>query len=149
MNILAIDPGTRCGWASFYAGHVESGTHEFPLPRGCSPGLRFLRFRSWLADMIRMSQPDLIVYERPHLRGGYAVDLLVGFTSRIQEACAEAGIECEAVHSATLKKAATGSGRADKRAMLEAASERFGKRIDDDNEADALMLLWLAMREHK
>ena len=148
-SILAIDPGTHCGWASFHKGHIESGVHDFALGRGDSPGMRFLRFRNWLADILTMSAPQLVVYERPHLRGGYATDLLVGFVTRIQEACAERGIECEAVHSATLKKGVTGSGRADKGAVMRVVSEEFGRKVTDDNEADALGLLWIAMKEAK
>ena len=149
MNILALDCGTKTGWASSFAGHIESGTHDFTPARGDSPGMRFLRFRSWLKDMFSMTDPALVIYERAHMRGGYATDLLVGFTTRIQEECAEQGVECEAVHTATLKKAATGSGRADKAAMIAVAEERFGRTTVDDNEADALCLLWYAMREHK
>ena len=147
MNILAIDPGTHCGWASFDGERVESGVHEFRLGRGDSPGMRFLQFNAWLAEMIALVKPTLIVFERPHLRGGYATDLLVGFTTRIEERCAEAGLECHAVHSATLKKAATGSGRADKLGMMRAMSERYGRTIDNDNEADALGLLWVTMQK--
>ena len=149
MNLLAIDPGIKTGWASFAQGHVESGVHEFALGRGDSPGMRFLRFRNWLADMLTMTGAQLVIYERPHMRGGFATDLLVGFVTRIQEACAERGIECEAVHSATLKKNACGSGRADKSAMVKVAAVRFGKAITSDDEADALNLLWLAMEEHR
>jgi len=149
VNILALDLGTRTGYASFSDNRVESGVKDFPLGRGDSPGMRFIRFNRWLVDMIALTWPALITYERPHLRGGYATDLLVGFATRVQERCAEAGIECEAVHSATLKKAATGSGRAGKDAMIAAAEERFGKSVTDDNEADALCLLWMAMKEMK
>jgi len=141
MNILAIDCGTKTGWASWSNGHLESGVHEFAVGRGESPGLRFLRFRSWLVDMLTMTGPGLVVYEQSHLRGGHATDLLVGMTTRVVEECAARGIEYAAVHTATLKKAATGSGKADKRAMIEAASKRWGKRPVDDNEGDALCLL--------
>jgi len=146
MNILAIDCGTKTGWASWSNGHLESGVHEFSLARGDSPGMRFLRFRSFLVDMVTMTKPDLVTYERAHMRGGFATDLLVGLTTRIQEECAARRINCEAVHSATLKKAACGSGRADKAAMLKAASERFGRVVTSDDEADALCLLDLAMK---
>lgn len=147
MNLLAIDPGTHCGWASLSNGHVESGVHDFALGRGDSPGMRFLRFRNWLADMLTMTKPGRVIYERAHMRGGFATDLLVGLTTRIQEMCAEKGIECEAIHSATLKKGVTGSGRADKGAIMRVMSEEFGRKITDDNEADALGLLWMAMKE--
>jgi Holliday junction resolvasome RuvABC endonuclease subunit len=141
MNILAIDCGTKTGWASWSNGHLESGVHEFNIGRGESPGLRFLRFRSWLVDMLTMTEPDLVVYEQAHLRGGHAVDLLVGMTSRIQEECAGRRIEYGACHSATLKKFATGSGRAEKAAMKEFAARTWGKQPQDDNEGDALCLL--------
>jgi Holliday junction resolvasome RuvABC endonuclease subunit len=149
MNLLAIDPGIHLGWASFANGHVESGVHDFALGRGDSPGMRFLRFRQWLADMLTMTKPGLVIYERPHMRGGFATDLLVGFSTRIQEACAERGIEFEAVHSATLKKSACGSGRAQKAEMILVARERFAKAVTSDDEADALNLLWLAMKENR
>ena len=148
MNYLSLDPGTRCGFASLCAGRIESGVQTFPLGRGDSPGMRFIRFNRWLAEMCDTLKPDLIIWERPHLRGGYATDLLVGFTTRVQEACAARGIECEAVHSATLKKSATGSGRADKAAMIREASRFAGRRIESDDEADALMLLAMAMKEN-
>jgi len=148
MNILAIDPGTRLGWSSLFKGYVESGVHEFRLDRGDSPGIRFLRFRAWLVDMLAMTNPELVVFERPHMRGGYATDLLVGLVTRIQEECAARRIECEAIHSATLKKHATGSGRADKAAMLKSAREEWGKHITDDNEADARWILDWAIKKY-
>ena len=68
--------------------------------------------------------------------------------TRLQEACAERGIEYAAVHSATLKKASCGSGKADKDAMKAEASRRFpGRAILDDNEADALLLLEYGRRQ--
>jgi len=149
MNILAIDPGTKTGWASLSKRHIESGVHDFQLGRGDSPGMRFLRFRNWLADMLTMTAPDLVVYERPLLKFGYSAEVLAGFTTRIQEACAERRIECEAVHGPTLKKFTCGTGRADKAQMVVAATKRFGKKVHDDNEADALNLLWLAMQENR
>jgi len=146
VNLLAIDPGTRCGWASSSGGRVESGVQEFQLGRGDSPGMRFIRFNAWLVELVDLTKPGLIVYERPHMRGGFATDLLIGLSTRIQELCAARGIEHEAVHSATLKKSATGICRADKAAMVGAARERFERSVKDDNEADALMLLDYAMR---
>jgi len=149
MNILAIDPGTKCGWASLSKRHIESGVHDFALARGDSPGIRFLRFRNWLADMLTMTAPDLVVYEQPLLKFGYSAEILAGFTTRIQEACAERAINCMAVHGSTLKKFTCGTGRADKTQMVIAAAKRFDKKVQDDNEADALNLLWFAMQENK
>jgi Holliday junction resolvasome RuvABC endonuclease subunit len=140
--ILALDFGTRTGWAALSDGHVESGVQTFDLARGESAGMRFIRFRRWLEEILALTRPGLCVYEQAHHRGGHATELLVGMATRLQEACAEKGMEYTAVHSATLKKASCGSGRADKSAMIAEARRRFpGREIADDNEADALMLL--------
>jgi len=58
----------------------------------------------------------------------------------VQAWCAEHGIEHAAVHSATIKKHATGKGNAGKQEMV-AAMQALGFRPEDDNEADALALL--------
>ena len=164
MRILAIDPGTHCGWATWDGQHVESGVQVFDLKRGESPGMRFLRFRRWLyavagVTSVRISVqrqqghlPDLLVYEQAHHRGGAATEILVGMTTRIMEFAAEIGAEHVAVHSGTLKKFATGRGNASKADMIVAA-EGWGARwgigdtITDDNIADALLLLAWAREE--
>ena len=38
--ILALDLGTRTGWALAEHGRVESGVHVFDVQRGESPGMR-------------------------------------------------------------------------------------------------------------
>lgn len=145
VRLLAIDPGTHLGWAVSYDGRVESGVEDFSLARGESPGMRFIRFNAWLAEMCGSAKPEIILYEQPHLRGGAATDVLVGITTRIDEACALRGIEHASVHSSTLKKSATGHGNADKGTMLAAANVRWaetlGRAIHSDDEADALHLL--------
>jgi hypothetical protein len=50
------------------------------------------------------------------------------------------------VHTATLKKFSTGSGRANKQDMIKAAKEQ-GWNPEDDNKADACFLLEYAMNE--
>jgi Holliday junction resolvasome RuvABC endonuclease subunit len=147
---LALDLGSKTGWATReIGGRVTSGVQEFSLQRGDSAGMRFIRFNRWLREMLADVKPSLVVYEKPHMRGGYATDLLVGFMTRIQEACVEQGIEYEGVHSLTLKKATCGTGKADKAKMIEWAAEHYSRdaRNLDDNEADALCLLAYVGRE--
>ena len=145
MNILALDLGTRTGWALLLDGALESGVQTFDLRRGESAGLRFLRFRSWLSGLLEEHRPALVAYELPHHRGGPATELTVGFSTRVQEAAAALGLEYASVHSATLKKHATGSGRAEKGAMVVAARRRWGIEPEDDNHADALLVLAWAL----
>lgn len=147
-TILALDLATKTGWAVLNPGEwrtPESGVQKFELSRGESPGMRFLRFRRWLEEVVRLYSPAVIVYEQSHHRGGAATEIAVGFSTRVQEVAAMLGAEHVAVHSATLKKHATGSGRAGKEEMIVAATGRWGYEPQDDNEGDALCLLSYAI----
>jgi hypothetical protein len=60
MNILALDLGTRTGWAMAENGRTKSGVQLFDVKRGESPGMRYLRFNRWLEDMAAGERkPDL------------------------------------------------------------------------------------------
>ena len=149
--ILALDLGMRTGYAIRENGRVESGVQVFDVKRGESPGMRYLRFNRWLADVCHAGLDAVfgrdalavgfIVYEQTHHRGGAATEVAAGFATRAQEFCARHGLEHAAVHTATLKKFATGRGNAKKPEMIAAAQARFGYPVADDNEADALWLL--------
>ena len=139
-NILALDLGSRLGFAAFFEERVESGVVEFKVERGESIGMRFVRFNRWLAEILSVVQPQLVLYELPHLRGGFATDVLVGMSTRVMEACARHEIEYVSVHTGTLKKYAI-SGKATKQEMAEKARIRFGNHLKDDNEIDAMWLL--------
>jgi crossover junction endodeoxyribonuclease RuvC len=145
--LLALDLGTRCGWALWDGARLESGVQVFDLKRGESPGMRFVRFNAWLASWAPDTpRPALIAYEQTHHRGGAATEVAAGLATRVQEFCARHGVEHVAVHSATLKKWATGKGNADKAGMLAAVCRRW-KPVTDDNETDAVALLQYALRE--
>lgn len=146
MNILALDLATRTGWAIVADGRLlESGVQDFTKRRGESNGLLFLRARKWLRDVADLYKPALIAYERAHFRGGAATEICVGLQTRAQELAAELGIEAAPVATMTLKKWATGSGKADKLAMIERAAKAMGRVPLDDNEADAVLIgLWAA-----
>jgi Holliday junction resolvasome RuvABC endonuclease subunit len=148
MNILALDLATKTGWALLENGRVESGVQEFAVKRGESPGMRYLRFNRWLDQLLGTRQAiGLIVYEQQHHRGGAATEVAAGFVTRVQEACAEHVIDHATVHTATLKKFATGRGNADKSEMVKSARVKFGREPQDDNEADALWILEYARKE--
>jgi Holliday junction resolvasome RuvABC endonuclease subunit len=147
MNILSLDLATKTGWASNVHGR-RSGVVEFALKRGESPGMRFLRCRAWLNEIwsLLSGQIDIIAYEQAHHRGGAATAVCVGLVTEVLAFAAEHNIELMPVHTATLKKFATGSGRADKKDMVQAAKER-GWEPQDHNEADAQLLLDYAISE--
>ena len=150
MRILTLDLATKTGYAYWDGTRlVQSGTKEFVRERGESPGMRFLRFRAWLKEMEAVCPHlDLVVYEQAHHRGGAATEIGVGLVTHLQAWCAEHGIEHTKVHSATLKKSATGSGRASKADVIQAMQARWGVVVSDDNEADALALLDWALKHY-
>lgn len=145
MRILALDLGSSCGWAfldTSAPATVESGTQQFALQRGDSPGMRYIAFRAWLVRIGEQAVPEVVVYEQNFRRGGAATEIAAGFSTRVQEYCAERRLECTSVNVATLKKRYAGSGRADKAALAAAMAVRWGCRdLNAGDEADALAVL--------
>lgn len=158
MPVLALDLATKTGWALLDRnGRIESGVQEFQLKRGESKGMRFLRFRKWMKDVLTLGelgvqfskdQPGLVTWEQAHHRGGDATELCVGLVTNVLADAAFHGLEHMSVHSATLKKFATGSGKAGKEEMIVKAKELYPNvEILDDNHADALIMLKYALTE--
>lgn len=150
--ILALDTGTKTGWALIDGGKViESGVQDFSKKRGESNGGMFLRFRRWLIEIAQDEDgntPNLLVYEQAHHRGGAATEICVNLTGRVQEVAATLNIEVAAYHTAHLKKWATGKGRADKDAMIKRAEVLAEKKVEDDNEADAILCGLMAWEDY-
>jgi Holliday junction resolvasome RuvABC endonuclease subunit len=145
MKILALDLGTRTGWAH---GMGASGVQDFTARRGDSPGMRWLEFRAWLCRLLDSAPAAVIVYEQAHHRGGAATHVAHALIGVVEAVAAERGLEVTNRHTATIKKHALGSGRGDKSQMFQAAKAKWPDRtLADDNEADALWLLDLATKE--
>ena len=145
MYILALDLGTKCGWADSkgYSGvwHLKPSTHE-------SAGERYRKFEMFLKEEISSHQINFIVYEEVHRHiGTEAAHVYGGLMAILQLICCGKGIEYKGVGVGTIKKHATGSGSASKEEMIKSAIQKF-KRINvvDDNHADALHLLDYAQK---
>ena len=55
-TILALDLGTHTGWALHHMdGTITSGTEHFKPQRFEGGGMRFLRFKRWLAELLTTS----------------------------------------------------------------------------------------------
>ena len=147
-RILAIDPGTRCGWARLDGAQVESGVWDFSGPQ--SWGAKWSDFHARLMGKTTALQAQTIVCEdQTRIRGRYAL-LCWGWQVMVMALAAQQHMELLVVNPATLKKWATGSGKASKDEMVRATNAQMailqpytGRRraIWDDNEADALLLL--------
>ena len=142
--LLAIDPGTACGWAlRGAAGVVASGVWNLRGGRYEGGGMRFLRLRGFLDAAFAATPFQEVAFEevRRHM-GVDAAHIYGGVVATLSAFCEEKKIPYQGIHWATVKKLATGKGNADKAAMLEAARRQWpGHEFVDDNEADAR---WIA-----
>jgi len=145
MNILAIDPGTKCGYAM---GPALSGVWNLSIKPGEGAGMRFFRLRNYLVECCR--DVDMVVYEdvARHL-GTQAAHIYGGIVAHIQEYCEMNHTHYVGVPVKTIKLFATGKGNADKAAMIAAARERWPEYdLKDDNQVDALWIWAWATEEY-
>jgi hypothetical protein len=158
LPMLALDLATKTGWAmKDRTGAIASGMQEFALKRGESKGMRFLRFRKWLREMLALGEigtsfsedePGVIAFEQAHHRGGAATELCVGLMTDTLAEAARISAEHMPIHTGQLKKWATGKGNTGKAGMMARAQELYpGIELIDDNHADALLLLSYALEE--
>ena len=153
MKILAIDPGTKCGYA---LSPFESGVWNLSVGRHEGGGMRFVKLRNYLtktvggASQFGQSLVDMVAYEevRGH-KGTDAAQVYGGIVAIISEYCEWVKIPYQGVPVGTIKKFATGKGNSNKEAMLAAAREKWPEvDIVDDNQADALFLWAWAKEEY-
>jgi len=143
MRIIGIDPGLSTGWAVCTGENTSCGVWQLRDPHQHPLGV----FASLLHGLIGVGSDsiDLIVYEEPVARGNAArrLNQQLGAIIVVAEECK---IPHYPVNPATLKKWATGNGRADKDQMAIAAHRhgvrvtQYGTSLDDHNAVDAALL---------
>jgi crossover junction endodeoxyribonuclease RuvC len=143
--ILALDLGSRCGWAVLpRSGRIASGVSEFKPGRFEGAGMAFLRFEKFLADVTNASGPfDAVVFEEVRAHAGtLAAQVYGGFLAHLTAWCERHAVPYLGVPVATIKRHVTGKGNASKDDVINAVRAR-GHAPKDDNEADAIaILLW-------
>jgi hypothetical protein len=146
---LALDLGTNTGFAVLRAdGRIESGEERFNPKAGEGPGGRFVRFRRWLLD-VKQANPELarVVYEDVAFIGkpgaAYAVQIYGGFLAIVLMFIEHHQLEAEGFAVGRIKKQFAGSGKAQKKDVIETC-KRLGFNPGGDNEADAIALLHVA-----
>ena len=145
--VLALDLGTTAGWAlRGHDGLIASGTVSFRPGRYDGGGMRYLRFTNWLTEIDRLSGPIAAIwYEEVRSHRGTDASHVYGGLMATQTAWAELrGVPYAGVPVGTIKRHAAGKGNAGKEAVIAAMRAR-GYAPADDNEADALTLLFWAI----
>ena len=154
MKVLALDPATKTGWAYSSDGvvHTASGVWDFSVKRDESGGMRLIRLESKLEVIRNELGVDLLVFEAarnagPHMQGAVVVQSeLQGVMKYWSERC---DVQYRGYSPTEIKKWATGKGNSGKPLMVEAARLKWpGVEIVDDNQADAMHLLDLALSEY-
>lgn len=147
-NIIALDCGTLTGYATCINGKIESGMQDFSKRRGESNGILFMRFNKWLRELKNLcGSIDVVAYEQAHNRGGYATEIGNGLTTRVEEFAVEIGAEYMSVHTGTLKKFITGSGKGDKALIVAWFKRKTGRMPVSDDESDALAILYYTLSQ--
>lgn len=148
MIVLALDLGTVTGWAISQDGTINSGTQTFRPNRYEGGGMRFLRFRKWLTEVKNAAgEIDAVYFEevRRHM-GVDAAHVYGGFLATLSAWCEHHHIAYQGVPVGTIKRHATGKGQASKDAVIRAVQDK-GHEPQDDNEADAIALLYFAIEQ--
>lgn len=142
--LLSLDLGTVTGWAIITvtcAGFaVASGTWDFRPGRFDGAGVRYVRFRKQLLEILLKGEVGAVFFEevRRHV-GADAARVYGALFGVVTSVCEELKIPYNGVPVGTIKKSWTGKGNASKDMMV-AEAIKHGYDISDDNEADAIAL---------
>lgn len=143
MTLIGIDPGTSCGWAATVDGRrVGSGAWDLRPRRHEGGGMRYLRARTHFRELVGHLRDggtvDAVAYEEVRRHAGTdAAHVYGGIVAMIGAECEALKIPYRGIPVATVKRLATGSGRAGKGEMVAAMLDDVGIEPATDDEADA------------
>ncbi|TXH18818.1 MAG: hypothetical protein E6R03_01535 [Hyphomicrobiaceae bacterium] len=151
MSLLALDLGRFLGYARIIGGQVISGHVDFAPQKQRQfegGGMRYLRFRQWLNKMHAMHAVDEVIYEEVRRHKATAAAHAYGaYQSTLSSWCEEQGVPYSSVLPQAIKLFATGKAHAGKDLMIAAAYTQFGVDTNNDNEADAVALLYYRLND--
>lgn len=139
INILALDVATKTGFCT----ETAHGNWDFSLKRDESSGMRLIRFKAKLRELVSLEGINLIAFERSQGFHQNAVIVQSELHGVLKLFCEENKIDYRAYSPSEIKKFATGKGNANKQAMVEAAKSKYNYSGSDDNEADAIHIYHL------
>lgn len=146
--ILGLDPATKCGYA---VKDGPSGTWDFTSKRDQSPSLKLIRLKNSLTNIHNQHGLKIVAFEAARNAGKRNQGALVVQSEMqgiIKQFCDERDIPYRGYSPSEIKKHATGKGNASKEDMIAAAKRKFIQiNLVDDNHADALWVLDLAIKE--
>ncbi len=153
--ILALDPGTSCGWAVWRHGEgvIDVGTWDLSIENsaGAWDGRRYLKLLGFLRSArfrFRPFNAGWVVWEQVARHNGtQAAHVYGGITATAAIFCEENELCYTAIPVGTVKKTATGKGNAKKAEMIEAAAQawpQFTYAFAGPGGGDAADAAWIA-----
>lgn len=134
-DILSLDMAERCGYYSTRG----YGTWDFRPKQSKNAVEQHLLFYNTLVEYVKTHGIKLIIAEDCCVSTHFiSVRKLAEFRGVLFLVCAQLGLpEPKFINVSTVKKWATGDGKADKKKMMAYCKQRWGITPTDDNMADA------------
>ena len=165
QHVLGLDLGTWTGWGLIRVGggRVGSGAWEFGHDRAEGGGVRFLRFRRHVLEILadRNTPVGLVAVEQVMFgaKGADAAQVYGGFLAALTTLCEERRVPYEGVSTSEVKTWARGvipgKGTPGKEDVVRAVNSHFGLNIpvDDkrghDDEADSLIVAAISEQKYR
>lgn len=137
IKILALDIATTTGWACGKGNNLSYG--HLIVAQCDNLSDKFFRFYNLMEKFIEIKTPEVIVIERPFIRGYASTYWLCGACAIAEMVAASRRIPVIKFSPTTIKKFTTGNGRASKEDMMKAIKKR-GFKPEIHDEADAIGL---------
>lgn len=138
MKIIALDLGSKTGYATGINEEIKSHGVKFFSPHKGFDNESFVAFRKWLITGAK--NVHRIVVEKPNVGfpGFDAYRVMFGLYGIVQEVCGLCNVDMIPVSATGIKKFWTGDGRAEKGKMVIQTQIKGFKDVVDHNESDAI-----------
>jgi len=149
MNILALDLAKQVGHAAYLDGQIESGTRPFAPFTGQPIGALFSKWDTWIEWKLRENDIDFVAYELIdwNIINRDWRQIYMGMKAILMSNAYRLRIDARGYVVRDIKRAATGKAKAEKPDMIRTARARWpDQTIIDDNQADALWVMYLACK---
>lgn len=147
--VLALDLGTKTGWALYSNDKILSSVEDFSLKTSekNKQGKRFEKFEEFVNLMHKTHNINYVFFEKvmQHHKSRAAAAIYSGFWAILINYCEKNNIAYEGVPVGTIKLFIAGKGNASKEDVINSVRNKGFTDIKDDNEADALALLLYAI----
>ena len=144
-NLLALDPATVCGYATW----EKWGEWNFKASKKRNDNKTYLDFYTTLKAFIIENDIKGMMVESPTMHRFNAAQFLLRFQGIIVLLGQELDVEVDFINPTSVKKLITNNGKASKEDMILAIKNKYGKTVATDNIADALGVFYFALRRHK